>query len=32
MRARQLSVEDEWIGVRQLHIDNMCTRVRQFRI
>jgi hypothetical protein len=25
MRARQLSVEDEWKGVRQLQIDNMCT-------
>jgi hypothetical protein len=32
MRARQLSVEDGWMGVRQLQIDNMCTGVRQLCI
>ena len=32
MDARQLLIEDGWIGVRQLHIDNMCTAVRQVHI
>ena len=27
--ARQLPIEDGWIGVRQLQVDNMCTRARQ---
>ena len=27
-RERQLLVKDGWIGVEQLQVDNMCTRVR----
>ena len=32
MGAGQLLVEDGWIGVTQLQIDNICIGVRQLRI